>query len=311
MSSKNRGRHCAESSIWTSIAKAAPVKARTVTGTAAAVVAGSGLMFGMAAPAQASAVINETPAPAASTFAPAAQPAAPQPAVAPAAETPAPAAAVTHTVVSGDTLSEISASYGVTLDSVLALNGLSLASIIYPGDVITVSGEAAAAPAAPAVAAAPVETYVPAETYAAPAEAAAPAASYTDPGTFTGYESNVTTQAVTPAPAAAASGAGAIMVSSAYSQLGAMQDCTVLVEQALRAAGHSVGDLSPAQLAAYGTPVSDPQPGDMIYYANGGAGVPHIAIYIGDGQAIHSGMNGNQTVIATANLGSGPVYYRA
>lgn len=304
MSSKNRGRHCAESSIWTSIAKAAPSKARTVTGTAAAVLAGSGLMFGMAAPAQASAVINEAPAPAASTFA---APAA-QPAVAPAAETPAPAAAVTHTVVSGDTLSEISAAYGVSLDSVLALNGLSLTSIIYPGDVITVSGEAAAAPAA---AAAPVETYVPAETYTAPAQAAAPAAAYTDPGTYTGYDSNVTTQAVTPAPAAAASGAGAIMLSSAYAQLGAMQDCTILVEQALRAAGHSVGDLAPAQLAAYGTPVSNPQPGDMIYYANGGAGVPHIAIYIGDGQAIHSGMNGNQTVIATANLGSGPVYYRA
>ena len=263
-------------------------------------------MFGMAAPAQASAVINEAPAPAAaaSTFA---APAA-QPAVAPAAETPAPAAAVTHTVVSGDTLSEISAAYGVSLDSVLALNGLSLASIIYPGDVITVSGEAAAAPAA---AAAPVETYVPAETYTAPAQAAAPAAAYTDPGTYTGYDSNVTTQAVTPAPAAAASGAGAIMLSSAYAQLGAVQDCTILVEQALRAAGHSVGDLAPAQLAAYGTPVSNPQPGDMIYYANGGAGVPHIAIYIGDGQAIHSGMNGNQTVIATANLGSGPVYYRA
>ncbi|MBF4995039.1 LysM peptidoglycan-binding domain-containing protein [Arthrobacter gandavensis] len=309
MSSKNRGRHCAESSIWTTIAKAAPVKARTVTGTAAAVVAGSGLMFGMAAPAQASAVIDETPAPAASTFvAPAAQPAAAQPAAAPAAETPAPAAAVTHTVVSGDTLGAISASYGVALDSVLALNGLSIESIIYPGDVITVSGEAAAAPAA---AAAPVETYVPAETYAAPVQAAAPAATYTDPGTYTGYESNVTTQAVSPAPAAAASGAGAIMLSSAYAQLGAAQDCTILVEQALRAAGHSVGDLSPAQLAAYGTPVSNPQPGDMIYYANGGAGVPHIAIYIGDGQAIHSGMNGNQTVVATANLGSGPVYYRA
>ena len=307
MSSKNRGRHCAESSIWTTIAKAAPGKARTVTGTAAAVVAGSGLMFGMAAPAQASAVINETPAPAAaaSTFAAPAE----QPAAAPVAEAPAPAAAVTHTVVSGDTLSEIAAAYGVTLDSVLALNGLSLESIIYPGDVITVSGEAAAAPvAAPAPAGytAPVEV-------AAPIEAAAPAAaaSYTDPGTYTNYDSSITTQAVTPAPAAAASGNGAIMLSSAYAQLGAAQDCTILVEQALRAAGHSVGDLSPAQLAAYGTPVSNPQPGDMIYYANGGAGVPHIAIYIGDGQAIHSGMNGNQTVIATANLGSGPVYYRA
>jgi len=306
LSSKNRGRHCAESSIWTTIAKAAPGKARAVTGTAAAVVAGSGLMFGMAAPAQAGVVANDSPAPAAaaSTFvAPAAEPAA-----APVAETPAPAAAVTHTVVSGDTLSEISAAYGVTLESVLSLNGLSLESIIYPGDVITVSGPAAAAPAA---APAPAETYVPAETYAAPAVAAAPAAaSYTDPGTYTSYASNITTQALTPAPAAAAGGNSA-MLNSAYAQLGAAQDCTVLVEQALRAAGHSVGDLAPAQLAAYGTPVSTPQPGDMIYYADGGMGLAHIAIYIGDGQAIHSGWNGNQTVIQSANVGSGAVYYRA
>jgi len=263
-------------------------------------------MFGMAAPAQAGVVANDSPAPAAaaSTFvAPAAETA-----VAPVAETPAPAAAVTHTVVSGDTLSEISAAYGVTLDSVLALNALSLESIIYPGDVITVSGEAAAAPAA---AAAPVESYVPAETYAAPVQAAAPAAAtYTDPGTYTDYSSNVTTQAVTPAPAAA-TGGNSVMLNSAFAQLGAAQDCTVLVEQALRAAGHSVGDLAPAQLAAYGTPVSDPQPGDMIYYADGGMGLAHIAIYIGDGQAIHSGWNGNQTVVQSANVGSGPVYYRA
>ncbi|MER2133133.1 MAG: LysM peptidoglycan-binding domain-containing protein [Arthrobacter sp.] len=305
MSSKNRGRHCAESSIWTTIAKAAPGKARAVTGTAAAVVAGSGLMFGMAAPAQAGVVANDAQAPAAAaTFAaPAAETAA-----APAAPAPAAAAAVTHTVVSGDTLSEIAAAYGVTLDSVLALNGLSLESIIYPGDVITVSGEAAAAPVA---AAAPAETYVPAETYADPAPAAAPAAAtYTDPGTYTDYSSNITTQAVTPAPAPAAGG-NSVMLNSAYAQLGAAQDCTVLVEQALRAAGHSVGDLAPAQLAAYGTPVSDPQPGDMIYYADGGMGLAHIAIYIGNGQAIHSGWNGNQTVVQSANVGSGPVYYRA
>ncbi|MFP3468052.1 NlpC/P60 family protein, partial [Leifsonia sp. SIMBA_070] len=70
------------------------------------------------------------------------------------------------------------------------------------------------------------------------------------------------------------------------------------------------GDLAPAQLAAYGTPVSDPMPGDIIYYADGGMGFAHIAIYIGDGQAIHSGWNGNQTVQQSANVGSGAAYYR-
>ncbi|MFC0682462.1 LysM peptidoglycan-binding domain-containing protein [Lysobacter korlensis] len=48
----------------------------------------------------------------------------------------APSAARTHTVRSGDTLGRIAAQYGVSLDSVFELNGLSRSSIIYPGDII-------------------------------------------------------------------------------------------------------------------------------------------------------------------------------
>ncbi|WP_312182528.1 LysM peptidoglycan-binding domain-containing protein [Arthrobacter sp.] len=292
----NRGRHRANSTILTTIAQVSPVKARAFGGTAAAVVAGSGLMFGMAAPAQAGVVANDAnPAPVAAAPAAVVE--------APAVEAPAPAVetASTHTVVAGDTLGQIASTYGVSLDSVFALNGLSMASIIYPGDVITYAGAAAIQPAA---------AYTPVENYAAPVEAAPAAASYTDPGAYAEL-TTLSTPVAPAAPAAAVSGAGATMLSAAYSQLGAAQDCTVLVEVALRAAGHSVGDLAPAQLAAYGTPVSDPQPGDMVYYADGGMGFAHIAIYIGDGQAIHSGWNGNQTVIQSVNVGSGPVYYRA
>ena len=251
----------------------------------------------MAAPAQAGVIANDAnQAPVAAAPA-AAAPAAPAAVV----EAPAPVveSASTHTVVAGDTLGQIASTYGVSLDSIFELNGLSMSSIIYPGDVITYAGTAAAA------------AYTPVETYAAaPVEAAPAAASYTDPGTYTEL-TTLSTPVAPAAPAAAASGIGAIMVNSAYSQLGAAQDCTVLVEVALRAAGHSVGDLAPAQLAAYGTPVSDPQPGDMVYYADGGMGFAHIAIYVGNGQAIHSGWNGNQTVVQSVNVGSGPVYYRA
>ncbi|EMY34824.1 hypothetical protein D477_007559 [Arthrobacter crystallopoietes BAB-32] len=108
----------------------------------------------------------------------------------------------------------------------------------------------------------------------------------------------------------AASGIGAALVASAYSQIGVSQDCTALVENALRAAGISVGDLAPAQFFAYGTQVSTPQPGDMIYYDNAGAGVPHIAIYVGNGQAIHGGWTGYTTALADAYIGSGPVFIR-
>ena len=291
---KTRGRHRAETTgVWSTISQTAAGRGRTIGSTAAVVAAGSGLMLGMAGPASAGVVANDNYTPT-QAVAPAPAPTAAPAAVAPVA---APAAAAsTHTVQSGDTLGQIATAYGVGLDSVLALNGLSLASIIYPGDVITVSGEAA--PAAIDYTAASYAT----ESYAAPAAAA-----------NTGVISTQATS-VTPAPAAPAAAVGgtnAIMLASAYAQLGAAQDCTVLVEQALRAAGHSVGDLAPAQLAAYGTQVSTPEPGDMIYYADGGMGLAHIAIYIGNGEAIHSGWNGNQTVINSANVGSGPVYYRA
>ena len=282
---------------WTALANAATGKARTVGSAAAVLAAGSGLVLSMAGPASAGVIANDSTE---SYTAPAA--------VAAPVETPAPAAATadsTHVVQSGDTLSAIAATYGVTLDNVLALNGLAMESIIYPGDVITYAGGAVAEVAAAAYAAPAEAAYAaPAEAvYTAPVEASPAAADFS---TFSTQAS-----AVTPAaPAAAVTGTNAIMLNSAYAQMGAAQDCTVLVEVALRAAGHSVGDLAPAQLAAYGTPVSDPQPGDIIYYADGGMGLAHIAIYVGDGQAIHSGWNGNQTVQQSANVGSGAVYYR-
>ncbi|MDQ0641966.1 LysM peptidoglycan-binding domain-containing protein [Microbacterium murale] len=80
---------------------------------------------------------------------------APAPAApAPAPATPAPAAPAavtsTHTVVAGDTLFAIAQKYGTSVDALLAANGLSRASVIYPGQAIAISGGATAAPAAPA-----------------------------------------------------------------------------------------------------------------------------------------------------------------
>lgn len=113
-----------------------------------------------------------------------------------------------------------------------------------------------------------------------------------------------------PVQQAVSSASSSVVSSAALGQIGVIQDCTALVEKALRAAGVSgVGDESPASLLRFGTPTSNPQPGDMIYYANAGAGVPHIAIYAGGGKAVHGGWLGNQTVINKANIGSGPVYY--
>lgn len=60
--------------------------------------------------------------------------------------------------------------------------------------------------------------------------------------------------------------------------------------------------LWPDQYAGqYGYYTNDPQVGDLLYYNNGGRGVDHIAIYIGNGQAVHGNYEG-KTVIASAYL---------
>ena len=54
----------------------------------------------------------------------------------------------TYTVVSGDGLYAIARKTGTSIDDLLSLNGLSLNSTIYPGQVLTLSGNSEAAPAA-------------------------------------------------------------------------------------------------------------------------------------------------------------------
>ncbi|MFI7583509.1 C40 family peptidase [Kocuria sp. M1N1S27] len=107
------------------------------------------------------------------------------------------------------------------------------------------------------------------------------------------------------------SGKAATIATAARNQLGVRQDCTALVTKALRAAGINHHGW-PASYLGLGTRVSAAQarPGDLVYYANGGMGFAHIAVYIGGGKAVHGGWNGYRTVIDSVNVGSGPVYIR-
>ncbi len=251
---------------------------------AAAVAAASGLVFGVGAPAMAGANAPATSGSAglqaqAATHAPA--PAAPA------------ASGATHTVVPGDTLGAIAAKHGIALDAVLTANGLSLSSVIYPGDQIVIPGAAHAAPAPQAaVPTAPVAPVVPHAAPAAPQQAGM--------GIYHASASIQPASSSTPA-----SGVGAALVASARAQLGATQDCTILVEQALRFIGKQVGDLAPMQFHQYGTPVSNPQPGDLMISSG------HVAIYIGNGQAISSGMNGvNETIVHPTSWLAGVSYVR-
>ncbi|TKV27335.1 LysM peptidoglycan-binding domain-containing NlpC/P60 family protein [Arthrobacter sp. NamB2] len=212
-------------------------------------------------------------------------------AVAPAAAAVA-AAGGTHTVVPGDTLGGISASYGVDLVAVLSVNSLSVASIIFPGDSITIpAGDAVQAPTqSVTIAAVPTAAVAPAAEIAPAQQAAAVAAA---PAVSTAAGSGMYLASADVTPVASTSGVAGTLVASAQSQLaaGAVQDCTVLVEKALRAAGISVGDLGPSQFFQFGATVATPAPGDIVI--TGG----HVAIYVGGGQVISSGMNGSNLTL--------------
>ncbi len=108
-----------------------------------------------------------------------------------------------------------------------------------------------------------------------------------------------------------ASGTAAIINQAARAQVGVFQDCTMLVTNSLAAAGIAFHGW-PHEYFTLGTqvPAAQAVPGDLIYYANGGMGVAHIAVYIGDGMAVHGGWEGNRTVYFKANVGSGPVFIR-
>ena len=188
----------------------------------------------------------------------------------------------------------------------------------------------AAAPAAPAAQTKAAATTAPKTETKAAAQTPAPAtqtkaAATTAPKTETKAAAQTPapaaqTKAATPAPAVQTKPAAtttpsgsknAAIYQAALAQVGRYQDCTMLVTNALKSVGINYHDW-PAGYMKLGTQVSasQAQAGDLVYYANGGTGLAHIAVYAGNGQAVHGGWLGNQTVVNTANVGSGPVYIR-
>lgn len=123
---------------------------------------------------------------------------------------------------------------------------------------------------------------------------------------------NVAAAVEAPAAApAASSGMGASIAAAAYAQLGVAQDCTMLATNSLAAVGINYHGW-PAGYLSLGRTVSaaEAQPGDLAYYENGGMGMAHIAVYVGNGQAVHGGWNGGTTALFSVNVGSGPVFIR-
>lgn len=249
------------------------------------VAAASGLFFGFSAPAHAGVQGPD------SSGTPSVQGQASAPAAAVAA---APAPASVHTVVSGDTLGQISATHGVALNDVLAKNGLAMSSIIYPGDQIKLptAGQAAPVQAAPAPAPA-----APAAAPAAPANTGIKLAS-----------TSASAPAPAPAPAAPAQAApgaaGSAILASAYGQVGVQQDCTAMVEKALRSVGKSVGDLAPGQFFQYGSVVGTPAPGDLVITAG------HVGVFAGNGKVVSGGVDGFKTEVHSISWLQGASFVR-
>lgn len=79
---------------------------------------------------------------------------------------------------------------------------------------------------------------------------------------------------------------------AALAQVGVYQDCTMLVTNSLAAVGINFHG-APIEYLNLGTLTNNPVPGDICVYQG------HVALYIGNGQAVHGGWLGHQTVVST------------
>ena len=83
---------------------------------------------------------------------------------------------------------------------------------------------------------------------------------------------------------------------AALAQIGVYQDCTMLVTNSLAAVGINFHG-SPTAYLSLGTLTDNPVPGDICVYQG------HVALYVGNGQAVHGGWLGNQTVLTSVACG--------
>ena len=187
------------------------------------------------------------------------------------------------------------------------------------GDIVAAAAEAAPA-VAPAVAPAPAVEVTAANSVVESFDAASVMSAAEAVPTPTATASNGGSGSTGSSASAASNGGsssisipktGSIqeaVVAAAYAQLGISgMDCTDMVQNALAAAGLTTSrfdggyDMGVSSFYQFGTviPASEAQPGDLMI----APGAPHVAIYIGGGQAIHGGWNGDadDTVIAGVN----------
>ena len=189
--------------------------------------------------------------------------------------------ASSYTVVAGDTLGAIASRFGTTVSALASLNHIANPNLIFPGEVIRVSGPAAAS--------------------ATLASAATPAHSGTS-GTVS-----------------AASSAAQIAVQVALAQVGKPYqwagagpnsfDCSGLVMYAWSRAGVALAHYSVTQYQQT-TRIAQSQlrPGDLVFYNTGGGAQPgHVTIYIGNGQVVTADSPGTTVKVVALNWDGTPM----
>jgi hypothetical protein len=99
-----------------------------------------------------------------------------------------------------------------------------------------------------------------------------------------------------------------LVVQAALNEVGNTHTCTQLVNKALESIGY-YDKAGSWWLSQEATPISADEllPGDIAVYTH------HVSVYIGNGEAVHGGWYGSQTVVSTLEAQDGQVilgYYR-
>lgn len=219
------------------------------------------------------------------------------PSAAPAEEVKTAESASTYTIEAGDTLFAIASQFDVAMDDLKAWNNLS-SDLIIAGKTIVVAEEAAAPAAETVEESAPAqETAAPAvqevEAAEAPAEAAPAVEEVEEVEVQEEVEEVEEVEQPAAAPAAepavtggnAAAVANSLAVGKSYVYGGnsaTAVDCSSFAQQFMAAFnGKSIPRDTYGQKAA-GTQVSNPQPGDLVFFNN----YSHVGVYIGNGQMV-------------------------
>lgn len=113
----------------------------------------------------------------------------------------------------------------------------------------------------------------------------------------------------TPAPAAPAAQSALQKSIAAAAHAEFTAGAATLVENVLASLGIAS---APADYASLGTsvPADEAMPGDLVLYPDDGSGQPHVAVYLGDGMAIHNGRGGGQATSSSVEIGVAYLFIR-